>query len=261
MKSKVLIGALVLALIATAVVIKLAFFPSVKDAYFAMDSRKLQRAPSGLVVVRPTHFPGSLRGGIIYASSPGAGANGFRIMGCKVPLRDVLAAAYGQSPARVVLPTGALQGDFDFLVTAAGDPRQRLQTVIREKLGYVAQKETRDMDVLALKAADASLPSLTVSGADEKENVDSKGAKLFFTHIPLAAVAQGLEQFVKAPVVDKTGQTNFFDFSVDWDFKTQRDLRNETTARATADKIIKALGLELQPDTASLELLVVEKTR
>jgi uncharacterized protein (TIGR03435 family) len=259
MKTKGLVGALVLALIAAAVVVKLVLFPSVRDAYFAMDSRKLQHVPAGLMVIRPTHFSKSQPNGIIYASSPNDGGNGPRIMGCNVPLRSVIAAAYRQNPARVVMPPDAPQGNFDFLMTVTSDPRQRLQAVIRQKLGYVAQKETRDTDVLALKIADANLPGLTVSGADEKEDVVSKDSKLYFTHMPLAAVAQGLQQFVKAPVVDKTDLTNFYDFTADWNFKVQRDIRNDTTARATADQIINALGLMLQPDTASLEMLVVKK--
>jgi len=76
---------LLLALITAAVAMKLAFLPSVKDAYFTMNGRKLQQAPGGE---------------IIYASSPGKGGDGVRRMGCNVPLRDVIATASGWSCSR-----------------------------------------------------------------------------------------------------------------------------------------------------------------
>lgn len=258
MKAKTLAGMLLLALIAVAVM-KLWLFPSIKDAYFAMDARSLQQVPAGLVVVRPTHFPYLRRNGILYARSPQDGGNGPRMMGRNVPLRDVIAAAYNQSPPRVLLPPDAPQGNFDFLVTVAGNQRPRLQAAIRRKLGYVAQVERQDTEVLGLKVVDSSLPGLTVSGADEKENITFNDVKLLFTHLQLTVCADALEQFLKAPMVDKTDLTNFYDFSIAWDSQTRRRLQDDRTARATADQILNDLGLGLKPDMASLEMLVVKK--
>jgi len=260
MKTWILIGSLTLVLIAIAVAAKLAFFPSIKDAYFAMDNRQLQRVPAGLLVIRPTHFPNERPNGILYASTTNGGGDRMRIMGCNVALSNIVAAAYGQNSARVVMPPGTPPGNYDFLVTMTGDPQKHLQDLIRQKLGYTAQTETRETDVLALKVADPNLPAMTVSGADEQQNMVSKDTKLYFTHMPLSVIAQGLQQFVKMPVVDKTGTTNFYDFTVDWNFKVQREMRNDVTARDAAEKIIGDLGLALEPDTASVEMLVVKKT-
>jgi uncharacterized protein (TIGR03435 family) len=269
MKTKVLIGTLVSALMAAAIVIKLLFFPSIKDAYFAMDARSLQQVPSGVVVVRPTHFPYLRRNGILYTPSPHHNGNGWRMMGRDVPLRVVMATAYDQSPARVVLPPDAPKGNFDFLVVVTGNPRQRLQAAIRRKLGYVAQKETRETDVLALKIVNASLPDLTVSKASERQTVFFNDVKLRVTHMPLMMVASerlmpvadGLEQFLNTPVVDKTGLTNLYDYSIAWNVHIQRQLEDKTMARAAVDKILNGWGLGLQPDTASLEMLVVKEAR
>lgn len=258
MKAKVLAGALVLALIAAAMV-KRAFFPSIKDAYFATDSRSLQQVPVGLVVIRPTHFPHLRHNGVFYASSPHEGGNDWRMMGRNVPLRDVMAAAYDQSLSRVVLPPDTPKGNFDFLVTVAGDQRPRLQAAILRKLGYTAQKETRDADVLALKIVDANLPGLTISGANEKENITFDDVNLHFTHVQLTDLANGLEQYLKTPMVNKTGLTNSYDFLMAWDSQTQRRMQEDTTVHATVDKILSGLGLGLEPDTASLEMLVVKK--
>ena len=259
MKTKLCIGALVLALIAVAVLIKLVFFPSIKDAYF--DPRKLERVPAGLVTVRPTHFPRLRVKGGVYASVRGGDHNGRRMSGSKIPLREVMAMAYGQSAARVLLPPDAPAEDFDFLVTVAGDPKPPLQAAIRRELGYVAHTETRDTDALALMVADARLPGLTVSGPDERQTVAFKDGQLHFTHARLGGITGFAQQFLKVPLVDRTDLTNYYDFAVAWDQRTWQQLENEATARDGLDKIFGRLGLRLQPDTAPVEMLVVEKAK
>jgi uncharacterized protein (TIGR03435 family) len=62
-------------------------------------------------------------------------------------------------------------------------------------------------------------------------------------------------------VVDKTGLTNPYDFALAWDteLKAQQQLRKEATARTVLDEILKGWGLKLQPDTVTLEMLVVKR--
>lgn len=242
-----------------AVGVKLIFFPSAKDAYFAMNQRSLLKVPAGLVVIRPTHFPASaFRKGIIYASSGNNGRGPWRLMGRDVSLRDLIAAAYGETRGRVLLPFNAPTNNFDFIVTTAS-PRQRLQKAIHSTFGYTADKETNDADVLALKVVNLDSPGMTVSSPDEKENTSFKKGKLYITHIRLKELAPGFEQILKIPVVDETGLTNYYDVSLDWNGSMWMRLQNESTARPLVDKILKDWGLGLEPDTASIEMLVVKK--
>jgi uncharacterized protein (TIGR03435 family) len=255
-KTIVLVTVLIAVLVA-AVVVKLVFFPSVKDAWFAMNQGNLQRVPLGLVILRPTHFPNStIRRGVMYAPSQ----KDFRVMGRNVSLRGVMATAYGESTGRVLLPPGAPTNNFDFLVTLVAEkPLERLQKAIHNKLGYTAQKQTIDTDVLALKVENPNSPGLTVSAPDEKENGNFKNGKLYLTHFPLKELTGGFEQILKTPVVDETGLTNYYDFSLTWNPRFLASLRSETTARPTLDKLLAGWGLGLEPDTASVEMLVVKK--
>jgi uncharacterized protein (TIGR03435 family) len=250
-KKAALAAGLVLALTGAAVLVKLWFFPSIKDGYFAMDNRSLWQAPKGLVVLRPTRFPFLRRNGVL--------DDGGRLMGRNVTLREVLATAYSQDPSRVWLPLDAPAGRFDFLVTVAAEPRNRLQADIRRELGYTARKEQRDTEALALKIVNAGLPGLTVSRDDEKGNIRFDDVELHFTHVPVSVLADVLGQILPLPVVDKTGLTNFYDFALAWDTETRRQLDDETTARAVVDKFLNRLGLGLEPDTASLEMLVTKR--
>jgi uncharacterized protein (TIGR03435 family) len=258
-KTTVLVVA-VLLLVAAAVIIKLVFFPSIKDVWFTMNRRSLQQVPANLVVIRPTHFAGSPRKGIFYAISQQNGSNVQRMMGRNVPLLDVIAAAYSHNPARVALPPDAPKGNYDFLVTVTEKPEGHLQSAIRRKLGYTAQLETHDTPVLALKVEDANSPGLTVSSDDEKESEDMKDGKLYFKHTRVSILTGGLEQGLKEPVVDETGLTNFYDFSLVWDQQTQQMLRTGSFDLEAVKKILDGWGLGLEPDTASLEMLVVKRT-
>ena len=251
-------GIIAFALIAAAVAVKMIFFPSLSDKYFQVNATALKRAPAGLAVVRPTHFASLGR-----SSPPGitqARINDVTWMvGRNIPFKRLLGMAYPSQVGRIMLPPDAPKGGFDFLVTGPNDPQESLQSAIR-KLGYSAKTETRDTDVLAFKVENAGLPGMTVSTAG-REDASLKGGRLCFTHMQMSMLAQGLESTLQMPVLDQTGLTNFYDFSVAWDMKMQRQLRDSSTARDAVEKILNGLGLGLEPDTAPLEMLVVKKTK
>ena len=253
-KTLLLAGSLVLA--GAAVAVKLIFFPSVPDKIFQVrNNAVLQHAPPGLVIVRPTHFPkpptNSMSAALVKGTSWMVGRN--------VTFQMLMAAAYSYNPERIVLPVGAPKQNFDFLVTKAGDPREHLQSAIRNKLGYTADKETRDVSAFALKVENPNSDGLKISRDDEKENTDVKNGRLYATHMKLSFVIDEVTSILKMPVVDKTGLTNFYDFSLVWDDKTAQAIQSGALGMDTGKKILAEWGLGLEPDTASLEMLVVKK--
>lgn len=75
----------------------------------------------------------------------------------------------------------------------------------------------------------------------------------------LKELTGGFEQVLRTPVVDETGLSNYYDFSLAWNTQFLMRLRDESTARPAVDKLLGGWGLGLEPDTASLEELVVKK--
>jgi uncharacterized protein (TIGR03435 family) len=69
-----------------------------------------------------------------------------------------------------------------------------------------------------------------------------------------------LEHQLQMPVVDKTGLTDPYDFSLAWDaeLKAQQQMRKDATPRTALEEILKGWGLMLKPDTATLQMLVVK---
>jgi uncharacterized protein (TIGR03435 family) len=248
-------------LVLAVVAVKMIFFPSVSDKYFQINAARLRQAPPGLVIVRPTHFADSTKRSSPQNQLGYASIKGEQWMvGINLTFQNLMATAYSCNAGRVALPSDAPKGNFDFLVTVPKDPQARLQSAIRRKLGYTADLETRDTPVLALKVEDPNLPGLKVSTATT-ENETQKNGRLYFTHMRLTFVTDNLEQILKMPAVDKTGLTNYYDFSLIWDAQTAKQIQSGTLDNETGKKILAEWGLGLEPDTASIEMLVVKKAK
>ncbi len=162
---------------------------------------------------------------------------------------------------QVILPPGAPQGNFDFLVTMRGHVREQLRTASFKQLGYTAHRETRDMDALILKVSDPSLPGLTVSADSESNDINYKSGQLNFTHKPFDYIVDGLSQGLDKPIVDQTGLTNCYDFSIAWNSDTEKAMQHGTFDLDRTKKAIADWGLSLEPTNVSMSVYVVEKAR
>jgi uncharacterized protein (TIGR03435 family) len=253
-KTAVTIG-LVLLVAGAGLVAKRIFWP-VDDSVFVLDSRRLEKAPSGVVLLRPTHFPNSRVSGMFTRGfSPKPGKRAMRMIGRNVSLAAVIQMAYRCNSSRIVLPPNPPKDNFDFLVTVSDKPEERLQTAIKKKLGYVARWETRETDVLLLKVQTPNAPGLkrsTKEGSEEDGRYNN--GKLSFKHQPLSGLTGFLEYMLKQPVLDKTGLTDFYDYSVDWN----QHIRTGTLNRNDFNKSLRDMGLALVSGSESLEMLVVE---
>lgn len=258
MKKKILIIAPLLVVVAAVIAAKIWFFPSVKDDYFAMDLRSLRSARAGLIVVRPTRFSFLKDKGVLSAEAPFASDHHIWQMGRNVPLRDVIAAGYNWDSLRIVLPADVPTNRYDYLMTGTSKQSAEFQTAIRRKLGYVAEKESRNTDVLALKFTNPALPGLTVSRADEKRGIHLQKEKLYFSQIPMQTMIEIFGPFLELPAVDKT-DTNHYTFTIDWNTKMDETYIEGKMTRAQVEQILGTIGLKFERDTAPMEMLVVKK--
>src|SRR5262249_23543855 len=156
-------------------------------------------------------------------------------------------------------PPGAPQGNFDFLVTKAGHVREQLRTAIQKQFGYAAKRETRDMDAFILKVTDVSLPGLKVSADNEDSDINYKSGKLYFTHKPFDYMVDGLSQGLDKPVLDQTGLTNCYDFSMAWNADIEKAMQHGSINLDGTKKVIGHWGLGLEPTNVSMNVYIVEK--
>jgi uncharacterized protein (TIGR03435 family) len=256
-KTTVTVGGAILMLAAAAMVV-IMHAPTVKDAYFKPDFYNLRQVPAGIVALRPTHAKGSIGDPIRNLEE---NDTLLRAVGRDVTFRNLIAEAYDCKPGRVVLPADAPKGGFDFLVTTPTETRAHLQKAIRKQLGYVARQETRATDVLKLQVDNPGLPGLTVSPDGEDETIQYNAGKLYFKHKNLKLLLGGLEDGLALPVLDETGLTGRYNFSIVWNQTIQEHMQNGAFDLDGVKKVLKELGLKLEPDTVSMEVFVVQKAR
>ena len=253
-KTALLTSGTILFLVAMVTVVKSEQSSSICDSNFEPNADSLRQAPANIAVVQPTHFP-EVAAKIKHIHD---GDTLARTVGRNVTFRDLIAEAYDCEPGCVVLPLDAPKGGFDFLVTESPKTRKHLREAIEAGLGYTATPETRQTQVLVLEVKNPSLPGLTVS-ADGDSDINYRDGKLYFIHQPLSLMLKGLEDGLGLPVMDKTGLTNNYDFSLEWNEKATQAMREAGFHFEGAQAVLNAWGLELKPDTARLEMFTVKK--
>jgi uncharacterized protein (TIGR03435 family) len=154
--------------------------------------------------------------------------------------------------------------------------QQMLQSFLEERIGLKVHRETKEGSIYLLVVAKSGLklreskPVEGVGGTDAAAN--QSYAQLTQSGIIAHAysalrIARFLSSEVRRPVVDKTGLTGIYDFTLDW----ARDLAaappsNEEGSDASADPgavslftaIQQPLGLKLAPGKGPVEVIVID---
>jgi serine/threonine protein kinase len=160
-KMAIAIGVAVVLAAATAIiVVKATFFPAPPDSYFLPNYSHFQRLPSGLFILRPTHFSTPING-LDYScetDSP-SGDHVTWNMGRNRSFAQLLCRIYNCGINQVVLPPGAPSERFDYLYTLR-DPNGlgHFEAAIK-KLGYTAHWEDQPVRMLVVEKVAASTPS------------------------------------------------------------------------------------------------------
>jgi uncharacterized protein (TIGR03435 family) len=140
------------------------------------------------------------------------------------------------------------------------ETRKHLRGAIESQLGYVATSETREAEVMVLQVKDSSLPGLTVSTASD-DDINYRDGTLYFVDQPMSLMVKGLEEGLSMPVLDKTGLTNNYDFSMTWNTKVTQAMRDGGFSLDGTETVLNGWGLELKSDTARVEMFTVKKVR
>lgn len=228
-----------------------------EDSWFEPDTDALREAPANLIVLRPTHFSDSYAKISHYHENDSLA----RTVGRDVTLRQTIAEAYDCTPAQVILPPDAPQGRFDFLVTTPDHVRKHLRNAIQTELHYIARPETQNTDVFILTVSDPALPGFAVSAAGETSDIDYKDGKLYFTHEPVDSIVDGLSLGLNRLVLDQSGLTNAYDFSVTWNHNTGKAMENSAWSLEGVQKVLAGWGLALESGNIQTNMYVVTQAQ
>jgi uncharacterized protein (TIGR03435 family) len=209
-----------------------------------LNSEALDKNPP-IIILRPTQF----------SSMTGGASSGNKIVLKNVSLRLLLSMAYDPlDEYRMVLPSGQLNGNFDFMFTQSGSPIDALKSEIKKQFGLVAHQETLQTAVLLVKVTNPNAPGLKI--ADRRENQQEGNFRnAVFKGATIDSLRSWLEAITQTPVIDQTGLTNYYDITVKW-----KPSPGQSEADAIRQLLPDQFGLELVPTNMPIKMLVVTKT-
>lgn len=251
-RTKVMVAICLLALLAGGVAAKHFWFPSVDDRYFVPDYQRLQRAPAGLFILRPTHFSKTTNQGCVLAWTKfESGEVVPRFSGRNVSLGQMLAAACFCPPSRLVLPPDLPVRRYDLLVTVPEKPAEKLQAKLEGKFGYAGSWQQQETDVWQLKAIPGKSPPSAAAATHES----FKDGRLSLSHVPVSRLLGYLETALGRPVQDRTGLDGNYDFSIPASWGSRRE------DGQAVNGVLEQFGLTIDPGTGVEQMLVVSRAQ
>jgi uncharacterized protein (TIGR03435 family) len=227
-------------------------------------------AQADLIGVYGNIFPMVMRGG------PGTPRPG-EIVFKNASLRSILMSAYSLKQHQISGPQWIQTTGFDIEAklphgATKDQVKIMLQNLLTERFKLQAHRETREIPVFALVAAKGG-PKLAAA-KDPEDGGGSFGswkanARWAATNTTTRNIADFLSPLMERPVIDMTGLTAKYDFTLEWtpEYPMVRAASRAPGAEAEpsdpAPTIFAAvqdqLGLKLEPRKAPVEILIVDR--
>jgi uncharacterized protein (TIGR03435 family) len=196
----------------------------------------------------------------------GMSISGSRVMVSTLTLKNLISTAYNVKTYQISgEPSWA--GDsataFDVEAEAGGTPtmdqaRLMLQALLADRFQLKLHRETKELPVYDLVVAKNG-PKMKESAADATPSAGvSAGSTRRMTEIraSMATVANQLVGFAGRPVIDKTGLTGSYDFTLEW--SPEGTPADAATGPSIFTAVQEQLGLKLESSKAPTEILVID---
>lgn len=134
--------------------------------------------------------------------------------------------------------------------------QQMLQTLLQDRFKLQWHTDTRQMPLYTLIVGKDG-PKLQSAKEGERTRVSGTGrGRMTFQRIGLSSFADNLSYQVDRIVVDQTGLTGYFTFTLEWTPDSVRDA--DSTAPSLVTAIQEQLGLKLESGKGPVEVLVID---
>jgi uncharacterized protein (TIGR03435 family) len=214
--------------------------------------------------IKPHEFGGASGSG----GRLGISISGSRVTGSIMTLNRLIAEAYSVKSYQI--SGGPAWGSdsstvFDIEARAESAPTMdqvhaMLQTLLADRFHVKLHRETKDLPVYDLVVGKSG-PKLKESAADatsmlSRQRTQTGSQKLTFGKATIATLANGLTTDAGRPVIDKTGLTGSYSFSLEWTVDgTPADV---ATGPSIFTAVEEQLGLKLESSKAPTEILVID---
>lgn len=148
-------------------------------------------------------------------------------------------------------------------VGRSDEVRAMLRALLVERFGLVFHKETREMPVYTLvvgkngpKLKPASAPRPAADRGAEQKTSGNRG-ELEAENLPITGLVDDLSTIVERMVIDKTGLTGSYDFTLR--FTPRAGSSEDADAPSIFTAVEEQLGLKLEPAQGPVEMFQVDK--
>lgn len=214
-----------------------------------------------VAVIRPT------------AADPSAGTSfnvfeGGRLRITNEPVKLLIRAAFQMQDAQIAGGPTWLDTDRYDIEAKTGRPGKiepgqmspLLQSLLADRFNLKFHKEMRELTVYALVAqkSQKSGPKLKAKAEGEATSMDTHGGKgksqLVGTGVSMGALANYVGNRLGRIVVDKTGLSESYDFTLEW----APDGATDTSAPSLVTALREQLGLRIESQKSPVEVLVID---
>jgi uncharacterized protein (TIGR03435 family) len=178
-----------------------------------------------------------------------------------VTLRNCVQLAYDVKPSQLETPDWMDSARYDITAKAAGpasdsEIRVMLQTLLARRFGMSLHRETRTMSAYTLTVTkDGS--KLKASEPGTRIWNDSRRGQLEAHGMAMKDFADKLAASLDRPVSDATGLSGRYEITLNW-VPDDSPAANDGTGGSVFTAVQEQLGLKLEPQKASVEMLVVD---
>lgn len=184
-------------------------------------------------------------------SMSGGSKTKFQVKG--VTARWLLAAAYNFPQDRVIgeIVDDSTRYDVSLLAPGANGEglRDLLPGIVCTALGLKVTRQTKDTDVLILKALRGKPEGLRETSTPGKSTWTSQNGEVHIVDFPVSVLASVVQATVHKNVIDETGIQGKYDFDFTIEAKTPNSVFD----------IVRKYGFTIEADTRPLEFLVLSK--
>ncbi len=193
---------------------------------------------------------------------------GGRLRIANEPVKLLIRAAFQVQNAQIAGGPGWLDTDrYDIEAKTGGPERIKpgqmgalLQSLLADRFRLKYHRETRELAVFALLAGknQKGATKLKVKAEDEVSAMDTHGGReksqLVGTGVSMDALAKYVGNRLGRIVVDRTGLTESYDFTLEW----APDDAPDSPAPPLVTALREQLGLRIEPQKAPVEVIVID---
>jgi uncharacterized protein (TIGR03435 family) len=128
-----------------------------------------------------------------------------------------------------------------------------LQSLLEDRFAFRYHRETREMPVYSLVVAKGGVKMKAHEGGPGSSS-NGNGSKMTATNLTAAQIATRLNRNVDRPVVDNTGLTSGFDFTLEWTRNPSPDSPEPSIFAAIQEQ----LGLKLEAGKGPADFIVID---